>query len=142
MFTCHFPKWLGENLHQMINSIDPDDHSPRLHVVIAIQSFFMWLKKMWPMALACTKPSPGLNFSISLMWHLWLHSKRQKAATENALLFPFISVQGWVLYLYLPISSDFGFRYWGVKVRLFWGWISNRVNYLYDLDWTGSRLYF
>ena len=68
--------------------------------------------------------------------------QKKKTATEYAFLFPFISVQAWVLYLYLPISSDFGFRYWGVKVRLFWGWISNRVNYLYDLDWTGSRLYF
>ena len=33
-------KWAGENSHQMMNSIDPDDHSPRLHVIIA-------MKKTW-----------------------------------------------------------------------------------------------
>lgn len=34
----------------MINSIDPDDHSPRLHVIIAMKkdlvSFAMWLPRI------------------------------------------------------------------------------------------------
>ena len=48
---------------------------------------------------------------------------------------------GSCLFFFSPffLPPDFGFWYWGANVRLFWGWISKRVKYLYDLDWRGSR---
>ena len=129
-------KWAGENSHQMINSIDPDDHSPRLHVIIAMKknlvSFAMWLPRIrgahgFPHAPA------GPRFELFNILDV------APLAAENA---DWNFAVGSCLFFFLPpifLPPDFGFWYWGANVRLFWGWISKRVKYLYDLDWRGSR---